>query len=213
MRAKACKSCGEKFTPTRAIQPTCGKFSCGMEYGLAVVAKNKAAKARKEARAHREAKVKAKTLREWLDDAQTIVNKYIRLRDAHQPCISCGTTADVQYAAGHYRSRGSASHLRFNHDNLHKQCNRHCNMALSGNQRNYRTGLIERIGADRVEALENDNTPHKWTIDEAKAVIAQHKELIKQFTNDGTEASGLRDPARIGTPSPFTRLDMEAGNG
>ena len=135
----------------------------------------------KAARAHREAKVKAKPLRAWLDDAQTIVNKYIRLRDAHLPCISCGTTSDVQFAAGHYRSRGSSSHLRFNHDNLHKQCNRHCNMALSGNQRNYRIGLIVKIGLDRVELLENDNTPHKWTVEEAKAVISQHKLLVKEL--------------------------------
>lgn len=168
------------FEPVRAFQPTCS-FDCSVIYGLKVLAKNQEAKRKEAARDHREAKLKAKTLREWLDDAQTIVNRYIRLRDAHQPCISCGTTADVQYAAGHYRSRGSASHLRFNHDNLNKQCNRHCNMALSGNQRNYRTGLIERIGADRVEALENDNTPHKWTIDEAKAVIAEHKLLVKEL--------------------------------
>lgn len=147
-------------------------------------------KAKRERKEKAERKAKLKTLRDWLDDAQNIVNKYIRLRDADKPCISCGTTADVQYAAGHYRSRGSASHLRFNHDNLHKQCNRHCNMALSGNQRNYRTGLIARIGLERVEALENDNTPHKWTIDEAKAVIAQHKQLVKQL-----EIAGIGDKA------------------
>lgn len=180
-KAKTCRVCKSTFQPTRAVQPTCTNFECRLEYGLQAVAKAKAARARKEARAHREAKEKAKPLRAWLDDAQTIVNKYVRLRDAHLPCISCGTTSDVQFAAGHYRARGSASHLRFNHDNLNKQCNRHCNMALSGNQRNYRIGLIAKIGIERVEALENDNTQHKWTVEEAKAVISQHKLLVKEL--------------------------------
>lgn len=183
LKQKTCRVCKDKFVPVRPLQPTCSNFGCGVEYALQVIAKSKAAKAKKEAQETRAAKVKAKRLSEWLDDAQKIVNKYIRLRDSHLGCISCGTTANVQFAAGHYRSRGSASHLRFNHDNLHKQCNQHCNMALSGNQRNYRAGLIAKIGVDRVEALENDNTPHKWTIDEAKAVISVHKLLVKDLEN------------------------------
>lgn len=202
MKPKTCKACGNKFEPVKQAQAVCD-WQCAITH----TANLKAKRERKE-KAERNAKLK--TLRDWLDDAQNIVNKYIRLRDADKPCISCGTTANVQYAAGHYRSRGSASHLRFNHDNLHKQCNRHCNMALSGNQRNYRAGLIERIGLERVEALENDNTPHKWTIDEAKAVIAQHKQLIKQFSNDGTEASGQRIPSHAGTPSPYQVKDAQA---
>lgn len=68
------------------------------------------------------------------------------------------------------------------------------------------------IGVDRVEALENDNTPHKWTIDEAKAVIEQHKQLIKEFDHDGTGAPGLRNPVHAGTPSPINGLDGRAGN-
>ncbi|STS93497.1 protein NinG [Klebsiella grimontii] len=59
--------------------------------------------------------------------------------------------------AGHYRSRGKASHLRYNEDNIHKQCH-HCNVQLSGNQQQYRISLVEKIGAERVEALENNNT-------------------------------------------------------
>ena len=185
-RAKACKACGETFTPTRSIQPTCGKFDCNVVYGLMVMRENKAKRERKEikdqARAHREAKVKAKTLTEWLNDAQDWVNRYIRLRDAAEPCISCGTTnPNIQYAAGHYRTRKAASHLRFNHDNLHKQCNHRCNKQLSGNIVWYRPALIKKIGIERVEVLENDNSIHRWTIAEAKEVIATHKRLIKEL--------------------------------
>lgn len=196
-RPKKCRVCGDTFQPISRTQVVC-TWPCAIKHAETLAAK-------REARETREAKAKAKPLKYWLDLAQTWVNKYVRMRDAHLPCISCGTTADVQYAAGHYRSRGSASHLRFNHDNLHKQCNRHCNMALSGNQRNYRIGLIARIGLERVEALENDNTQRKWTIDDAKAVIAQHKELIKEFNHDGTGcAARLADIRPAGMPSPFS---------
>jgi len=139
-------------------------------------------RARKERKDHREAKQKAKTLTEWLDDAQAWVNRYIRLRDANEPCISCGTTnQNIQYAAGHYRTRKAASHLRFNHDNLHKQCNNYCNQQLSGNIVNYRPALIRKIGIERVEAIENDNIIKRWTIEDAKEIIAEHKRLIKEL--------------------------------
>jgi hypothetical protein len=148
-----------------------------------VIVKRKAKVALDDRKAHREAKVKAKKLTEWLNDAQDWVNRYIRLRDADEPCISCGTTnPNIQYAAGHYRTRKAASHLRFNHDNLHKQCNHHCNKQLSGNIANYRPALIRKIGIERVEAIENDNTIRRWTIDDAKAIIAEHKRLIKELS-------------------------------
>jgi hypothetical protein len=54
-------------------------------------------------------------------------------------------------------------------------------MALSGNHIKYRVGLIERIGLERTEALENDNTQHKWTKDELLGVITKHKRLIKEL--------------------------------
>jgi RNA polymerase subunit RPABC4/transcription elongation factor Spt4 len=57
MRAKACKACGETFTPTRSIQPTCGKFDCNVVYALMVMQENKAKRERKE---HREAKARHK---------------------------------------------------------------------------------------------------------------------------------------------------------
>lgn len=180
-RVKTCKVCRNKFEPTRPLQSVCG-WTCAVVIGKEQADKSRITKARNEAKAHREAKVKAKTMTEWLDDAQVWVNRYIRLRDANDPCISCGTTnPNIQYAAGHYRTRKSASHLRFNHDNLHKQCNHRCNKQLSGNIAGYRPALIQKIGIERVEALEHDNSIHRWTISEAKEVIATHKQLIREL--------------------------------
>jgi len=71
--------------------------------------------------------------------------------------------------AGHYRSRGAAPHLRFNVFNCHAQSvkdNRH----LSGNIVEYRMRLIERIGLERVERLEQDHSYRKYTAEYLKRV-------------------------------------------
>jgi len=113
--------------------------------------------------------------------AQGIFNAYIRKRDDQEPCISCGGTGDVLWCAGHFRTRGAAGHLRFNEDNCHKQCNRHCNMMLSGNIENYRPRLIEKIGLERVEALENNNEIKRWTIDDYREIIEIYSEKLRDY--------------------------------
>jgi hypothetical protein len=59
--------------------------------------------------------------------------------------------------------------LAFNMHNCHSQCV-HCNRHLSGNVVEYRKGLIDRIGLDKVEALENDNEVRRFDIDYYKRV-------------------------------------------
>ncbi|ECM6198482.1 recombination protein NinG, partial [Salmonella enterica] len=34
----------------------------------------------------------------------------------------------------------------------------------------YRTALVERYGEAAVLALENNNTPHRWTVEELKEI-------------------------------------------
>jgi hypothetical protein len=109
--------------------------------------------------------------------AQTAFNSFIRARDAGKPCISCGTplaadTVGGAFDCGHYRSIGSAPHMRFVEDNAHGQC-KHCNRHLAGNHVEYRKRLIERIGERNVELIENDNTTRKYT-KEGLEEIARH---------------------------------------
>jgi len=129
---------------------------------------NKAAK-----KAHREAKERLKTTGDYIKEAQAAVNKYIRMRDYGKSCISCSNISQQKRGgtmeAGHFRSRGSAGHLRFNLINIWLQCSR-CNRYLSGNIVDYRIELVKRIGIDRVELLECDNKPKKFTIDYLKRV-------------------------------------------
>ena len=83
--------------------------------------------------------------------AQEVFNRWIRLRDAEQPCISCGSWNTAH--ASHYFSAGKHNHLRFDEDNVHLSCI-YCNTYEHGNLINYRQGLIKRIGIERLEALE-----------------------------------------------------------
>lgn len=97
---------------------------------------------------------------------QTAFNKYIRARDAGQGCISCGTTSG-QMQAGHYRPTSTSAELRFNEINVHVQCSR-CNTHLSGNLAKYRAALVDKIGVELVEWLEQPHTYERPSIDDLK---------------------------------------------
>lgn len=129
----------------------------------------------------RERKEKLKSRPDWLKDLQRVFNEFIRLRDVDLPCISCGRYHKGQYHAGHYRSVGACPELRFNEDNAHKQCSA-CNSHLSGNILEYRLGLIEKIGLERVEFLERkDHPPLKLSVEEIKDLIKVYKAKCKEL--------------------------------
>lgn len=147
---------------------------CAATYSMNALNKLRKIKLRKEKESLRD--------RSWyLKEAQTWFNKYIRFRDASQPCISCERHHTGQYHAGHYRSVGAAGHLRFNESNCHKQCSV-CNNYKSGNIEHYRQGLIKKIGLKAVLDLENNNESVKFTIDQLKAIILEYKEKVKQIS-------------------------------
>ena len=111
---------------------------------------------------------------------QQACNAYIRERDKKEPCISCGTTKqDIQYCAGHFKTRGSTPSLRFHPGNIHKQCNRYCNMALSGNVAAYRERLIEKIGLDYVLWLEGPQEAQNYDIEDLKLMKNWFKEQTR----------------------------------
>jgi hypothetical protein len=188
IKPKKCKQCAELFTPLRPLQMVCGA-PCAIAYGNKLKERKAADEEKKARREHKEKLEKAKTLTQHLDEAQRWFNKWVRLRDmkAGYGCISCGTKANVQYAAGHYRTRGAAPHLRFNPDNVHLQCNKNCNSAKSGNIVEYRINLVNRIGLDRVEALENNNDLHRYTIDDAKFIKGHYKKLCQLLEKGNTQ--------------------------
>ena len=181
-KTKTCRICKSKFSPSLSTQIVCST-SCAIQHGKAQSVKQAERKAIAERKAHREKKADLKPLKHWEDMTQRVVNDFIRQRDEDLPCISCGTWDTVQWEAGHFRSRGAASHLRYFEDNISKQCHR-CNVQLSGNQQQYRINLIAKIGTERVEALESNNEPHRYTREELESLRAHYRqktrELIKQ---------------------------------
>lgn len=125
------------------------------------------------------------TRRDYEKIAQTAFNAYVRARDFHRPCISCGCSLSDRGVGGsadcgHYRSVGSSKHLRYHLWNAHGQCKR-CNRYLSGNAVEYRKGIIARLGKQKVESLEADNRPRKYTIDDLKRIARIARKRLKRY--------------------------------
>jgi hypothetical protein len=108
-------------------------------------------------------------------------HRYIHLRDAGKPCISCGATLSGRADAGHYISAGSCTALRFDERNIHLQCVR-CNMFLSGNLREYREGLIRKIGIEQVLELEGPQPIIKTSASFYLEVESSYRQKIKEFS-------------------------------
>lgn len=156
MKPKKCKICPTVFTPIRALQMVCSA-KCGIEYGIRQTAKREKKEVneyKKELRAEkREAKEKLKTYSQRVNEVKVIFQRYIRIRDAKLPCISCGAVTSSLWDAGHYKKAELYSGVIFNELNTNKQCGK-CNRYLGGNELNYRVGLIAKIGIERVLELE-----------------------------------------------------------
>ena len=182
MKNKKCRICKSIFEPIRPLAIVCS-YDCSIAYAKVLADKNKASTALKMRRETKVKLDKLKTRLQWLKETQIVFNKYIRLRDAALPCISCQRFHAGQYHAGHYKTVGSAPQLRFNEDNCHKQC-APCNNHLSGNIINYRINLILKVGRQRVELLESINTIKKYTIDDIKELKLFYKAKIKEITNE-----------------------------
>jgi hypothetical protein len=179
LNIRKCKSCGLQFQKVRPLQSTCS-IPCAIEHANKLKVANKRTEDRLERVKNKKAIEGIKTKSEWLKEAQKHFNLYIRTRDEKEPCISCGRHHQGQYHAGHYRTCGSSPHLRFSELNTHKQC-APCNNHLSGNIVNYRIGLIQRIGMEKVLEIESDNAAKHYTIDEIKAIKIKYKQLTKEL--------------------------------
>lgn len=175
LKTKKCKSCKELFIPFRPLQSVCSPH-CAVKAAQTL-------RENQERKELREAKIRIKTKSQWIKEAQVAFNAYIRARDAGKPCICCGLPLALSavgggFDCGHYRSVGSAPHLRFDERNAHGQ-RKQCNRWGSGRAVDYRIGLINRIGLPAVEALEADQTPKHYTIDDIRQIKRKYQLLAK----------------------------------
>ncbi len=172
---KSCKICKTKFNQFNSLQ-----VACSPKCALKVAEKKREKKEKQELSEFRN---ENKTIQKRIQEAQAAFNSYIRERDRYKPCVSCGATQSPQWDASHYKSRGAHPENRFNCLNCWKSCNK-CNRFLSGNIVEYRKELINRIGLERVEKLENDNTPRKFNreyCERVKRIFNKRVRIIKKI--------------------------------
>lgn len=179
-KPKKCPICSTEYIPRSSLQKVCHNYKCAIAYNKKRDEENAVRNKRKQERLQKselkQRKDRLKTASQWNKEAQAAVNKFIYWRDYGRPCIACGRPLNYGVRGGavdssHYRSRGAAPWLRFNVFNNHSGCVR-CNRELSGNLIPYRLNLIEKIGLQRVERIEHDNTVRRFSIEYLKRVKA-----------------------------------------
>lgn len=185
-KPKKCKNpaCGISFPPQRLGQAVCSP-KCGLAIKDINQAKARKSLAQVERREIKIRKEKLKSRGEHMREAQQAFNEYVRTRDqaAGHLCISSGKPLDWSgnaVDAGHYRSVGSAPHLRFDERNCHAQ-SKQDNRFLSGNAVDYRIGLIARIGQEAVDALEADQSVRKYTVEQIKGIKAYYRAKTREL--------------------------------
>ena len=188
-----CKVCKVKFEPKFFLQKTCVEPRCLAEWQ----------KIEREAKADDKFKVKKKEFN--LNDVkyqhgltQPVFNRlrvqeeleWFKSRGLEPECISCAKK-NMDWCCGHLKTRGAQSNLRYDKNNTFLQCNRYCNMGLSGNisgdknTRGYIQGLFERFGDDRAQEIidycEVETTPRKFTGQELEQMRKEFNKEIKRY--------------------------------
>ena len=188
---RKCTGCKERFQADGMVSLPVGYFhdiACGIQYANAKQAKARKSIDRNEKKAaraaHRADKERVKPRQQWLAQLQTLVNQYVvHVRDKDEPCCTCGKIdKTVKYDAGHYRSRGSCSELRFELTNIHKQCAINCNMYGSGKRAEYIEFIVAKYGQEHLDWLDG---PHKLLKDQLphyediKTEILRYRKLLR----------------------------------
>lgn len=174
---KRCKHCREYFSDW--VTFPAGTF-CTVEHALAFA--QQPAQQKKAYRAKTAAikeRVRGNDITYQQGITQEVFNRMVKLeriaeyrRAGLAPvCISCTKAVisgrEGEFAAGHLKTVGAHDELRFNTLNVELQCNRYCNMGLSGNlhgNRNshgYIAGLSIRYG-DAIAAARIAHLEKPW---------------------------------------------------
>lgn len=180
-----CRICKAEFRKLRPLQAVCS-IDCAKEHSRKTSAKQALMEARKTRKEIRERKEKLKTRSDYYKDAAKAVRDFARARDEGKECISCDTilikrgAPGGDYDAGHYRGTGRAKHLELVEMNQNGQC-KHCNRDHHGSYLEQRPKMIARYGLAAVEALEADQAPRKYTIDELKEITAMYRKKLREL--------------------------------
>ena len=172
VKTRICAICSKEFIPLRITQ-VCS-YICALKWND-----------KKEVdKRVKQLKIEVQSVKDLEVIARRVFQKWVRLRDAKDPCISCGTIY-AKWDGGHYYKAELYSGLIFDEMNCNKQC-AHCNGPhMHANLIGYRKGLVEKYGALAVEGLEeiaDSKRFYKFTKQELKDIIAKYKTKINELT-------------------------------
>lgn len=184
IKPRKCRQCKAVYQPARSMQAVCSP-ACAAEHARKLATQKEARAKREERKSFKERAEKIKTRGAHLGELQDAFNQWVRLRDAHLPCISCGRFHKGQWHAGHYQGVGREPAIRFEPDNCHRQC-KPCNADLSGNLIKYRARLIDKIGLERVLWLEGPHEPLKITVAEIKELKKLYRDKVRELKKAST---------------------------
>ena len=177
IKPKRCKMCGDSFSPAKPLQRVCSP-SCAFKDARQKRVDKEAKALRMDDRRRKEA-LKSKS--DHRKDTQHLFNAYIRLRDMHKPCISCGQSPyQGQRHASHYRSRAAASQLAYNFLQVWASCSQ-CNSMKSGNILEYRSALTRILSPEQLSEIEHNNDLAFYTVEYLKRFQKILKRRIKHY--------------------------------
>lgn len=131
----------------------------------------------------KEFKDKNKSMASLIGEVRVPFHKYIRIRDANDGCISCGTGQSANFQAGHYKKAELFRGSIFDEINTNKQCYK-CNVYLSGNESGYREGLVKKYGEEATKELEqraNKNRAYDWNREQLKEIKKEYLEKCREI--------------------------------
>ena len=169
-KPRKCSQCGTLFAPLRAMANVCSPVCA---YKLVKTFRA----AEKVALKKRKADIKPRS--KWLAECQAIVNRYVRILalSREHGCYTCGATPAQKfggtYDAGHFRSVGSAPHLRYWIPQIKLQCIP-CNRHKGGMALAFRRALVVDHGSEWVERLEGMQDIAKFSV----AYLARFKVVM-----------------------------------
>jgi hypothetical protein len=183
VKPKKCRVCKEPFIPRSSTQVVC----CWQCAQILAERKRNAQEAKEQKQARqsiREQKKRLKTWQEWFNECKTLAQKYARLRDRHDGCISCNKPANWhgQWHGSHFRPAGNFKAVALNTWNIHKSCSE-CNACKSGNLIEYQDKLIKKIGLERVEWLKSQNQAYRHSVkylERYKRVMGKKVRLLQR---------------------------------
>ncbi len=187
-----CKVCKSKFEAKYFLQKACLNPACLAEWAR-LDREQKADKAHKQ----KKKEFKLSDVGHQHDLTQPVFNRlrvaeeklWFTSRGLEPECISCGKT-NMDWCCGHFKTRGSQGGLRYDRKNTFLQCNRYCNMGLSGNisgnknTRGYIQGLHDRFGEEAnsiIEYCETNTKPKKWTGEEIQEMRKEFSRQLKDL--------------------------------